>query len=795
MGSEERTRGRRSARSQCPTAATPVPSGGHVPVEMKLRTPSQRDEWVDRPQLIRRLAGAATKLVLVDAPAGTGKTTLVAQWRSSPAEHRPFAWITLDGCDNDPVRLWSHVVSALQRARPEFGSARLASLLNANAQNAIGSFLPSLVNELTSISAPVVLVLDDYQVIEERVCHDQLEFLIHHLPPLVQIVLVTRADPPLPLGRLRATGDVTEIRMRELRFTSAEVSAFVHKVSGVQLSQESLASLVEQTEGWAAGIYLAGFSLRGHSSPDRFIRQFTGSNRYVTDFLIEEIISSQPPTTQQFLARTSILTRFNASLCDAVTGSLNSAEIIDALERQNLLVVSFDDNRQWYRYHHLFRQALLGQLTRAAPRMIPVLHERASRWHRLHGSPAEAVEHALSADDVTGAIELIAHRWFRCVNAGNFAAISGWLRSIGDEAIAGNPVAAHCAAWVAALSGELARVRRWLTVLDSAEYKGPLPDGMQSLASSAALLRGTFGFDGLRSMHESAAMATQLETDPQSPWYALARAALGSALYLSGEVARATVLLEEALRSEASIPMIYAATCALVCLAAVEDGQIERAQDLAHSALHIVRDPGLHLDETPQSSIAYTAAGAVYAAQGRPEEARREFERALRPGSRSVGISPWPRLVLLLRFAPVMLDLGDRPAAIELVKEARAMLTSLPDSPAVMLARLEQLDRQIAGKQDKQGITEPLTDREKAVLDLLREPLSQRQIGQELFLSTNTIKSHIRSIYRKLGVSTRHEAVQRGRELEIRLSLALYLARAHSQTSPFLGVQWRLLLS
>ena len=378
-------------------------------IETKLHAPAVRKEWVQREELVGYLAGcASSRLVLVAAPAGFGKTTAVAQWRASMIEDRRFAWVSLDRGDDDPARLWWHVVSALQRACPEFGGEDVLRALRAQVPDIPGKVLPSLVNELAALRAPVVLVLDDYHVISEPSCHDQVAFLLSHLPATVQLVLVTRADPPLPLARLRAAGEMAEVRAPELRFAPAQAAALVRTVAAVDLSEPDLADLVERTEGWPAGVYLAALSLHGHSSPGAFVRQFTGDNRFIVDFLAEEVLSRQPAEIRQFLTRTAVLDRFCAPLCDAVTGSANAAEIIDVIERDNLFLVPLDDNRQWYRYHHLFAQVLRGQLARTEPAIVPALHQRASAWHRQSGSAEEAIDHALAAGDVAAAVDLIA---------------------------------------------------------------------------------------------------------------------------------------------------------------------------------------------------------------------------------------------------------------------------------------------------------------------------------------------------------------------------------------------------
>src|ERR1019366_2546219 len=321
------------------------------------------------------LAGVTARLVLVDAPAGFGKTTLVAQWRSSPAESRAFAWVSLDPGDNDPGRLWWHVVCAVQRACPKFSAGDLLAAVRARAPDFAGTLLPLLVNELAALPEPVVLVLDDYHVIRDRGCHDQVAFL------------------------LLAAGEMAEIRARQLRFAPAQAARLVAAVAGIDLSEPDLADLAGRTEGWPAGVYLAALSLRVHPAPGAFIRQFTGDSRFVVDFLAEEVLSRPPAGIRQFLARTSVLSRFCAPLCDAVAGPAGSAEIIGMLERENLFVVPLDDTRQWFRYHHLFAQVLRSELARTEPDIAAALHQRASAWHRRSGSADEAISHARAAGD------------------------------------------------------------------------------------------------------------------------------------------------------------------------------------------------------------------------------------------------------------------------------------------------------------------------------------------------------------------------------------------------------------
>jgi LuxR family maltose regulon positive regulatory protein len=400
--SEAGATGRRGLR------AVPAPGSGmlpDLPMETKLHAPSLRKEWVARAELISVLAATAAKLVLIEAPAGFGKTILAAQWRASVLEDRPFAWVSLDRGDDDPGRLWRHVVHSLIRACPGLNGDEVLRAARVPIPDITGTVIPLLVRELAALRAPVVLVLDDYQLIRERSCHEQVAFLLLNLPPSAEIVLITRTEPPFPLARLRAAGEMVEIRMPDLRLEPTEAAALVHNVSGFELAEPDLAVLLERTEGWPAGLYLAALSLRGHPSPSAFIRQFTGDNRFIVDFLAEEVLTQQPSDIRQFLARTAVLDRFCAPLCDAVTGSANATAVLDVLERENLFLVPLDDNRQWYRYHHLFAQLLRGQLARTEPDIVPSLYERASAWHRESGSTNEPIGYTLAAGDGAGVVE------------------------------------------------------------------------------------------------------------------------------------------------------------------------------------------------------------------------------------------------------------------------------------------------------------------------------------------------------------------------------------------------------
>jgi LuxR family maltose regulon positive regulatory protein len=745
-----------------PAASRPVPGYLATPVESKLHPPDQRKEWIPRHGLVRILLATEAKLVLVQAPAGYGKTIAVAQWRGAAIQGRPFAWVSLDRGDDDPAHLWWHVACALQRASPGLGGGTLLRSFRARDPDITERPLPHLVNAVANLAEPVVLVLDNYHLVTEQRCHEQVAFLLRNLLPPAQIVLITRTSPPLHLARLRAAGDLAELGMNELRMDVGEVADLVAAVAGVRLDDRDLADLTGRTEGWPAAVYLAALSLRGATDPRGMIRRFTGGNRHIADFLFEEVISRQPDHVVRFLTNTAILDRFTAPLCAAVTGMADAAGIIDVLERENLFLVALDASRQWFRYHHLFAQTLRSRLALREPVLMPALHRRASAWFRDQGLVDEAVDHARAAGDVAGTVDLIAGHWYAYVNAGRTETVRGWIKQLSDEQVTADPLAAHCAAWVAALSGEPETVQRLIPVVEEGKHAGALPDGMRSLKFSAALLRGAFGFDGIRVMRESAARAVEMDDDPQSPWRVFALAAYGFSLHLSGD-SRAAETLRKGMLTKVDGPLVRLAALCGGALLAAEDGRLDQARALADAARQIADGNGLR--DLPQSTLAHTVTGVVRAQEGRLQEARSELEHALRSRRKWLGLSPWPTVEALIRLASVLCDQGDGTRAAALLAEARDVLIALPDGAEAQHARLERLQRRLSGAPGGTALAEPLTGRETTVLRLLRGALSRGEIARHLGLSPNTVRSHTRAIYRKLGVSTRRAAVSRGREL------------------------------
>jgi ATP/maltotriose-dependent transcriptional regulator MalT len=403
----------------------------------KFHLPRLRPDLLARPRLIDQLnRAAAHELVLVSTPAGFGKTTLLAEW--ARASERPVAWLSLDAGDNDPARFWRYVVGAVDRVHAGIGD-RVLPLVNAPEQPTPEAVVTVLVNELAARAGECWLILDDYHLIESRPVHDSLAFLLERLPPHAHAVLASRSDPPLPLPRLRARGQLAELRAGDLRFTPEEVAAVLGETWGLDLPEESIAALEARTEGWVSGLQLAALALRGAADPARLVQEFAGSHRYVLDYLTEEVLERQPEDVKAFLLETSVLERLSGPLCDAVTGRLDGQRMLEDLERANLFVVPLDAERRWYRYHHLFADLLRAHLHPAAPDRVPELHRRAAGWAEAHGPIEDAVRHALAAGDDAWAARLVERSVDAVLRRGEGATLRRWLSMLPRQLVASHP--------------------------------------------------------------------------------------------------------------------------------------------------------------------------------------------------------------------------------------------------------------------------------------------------------------------------------------------------------------------
>jgi LuxR family transcriptional regulator, maltose regulon positive regulatory protein len=757
------------ARTHSAARAVAAATAGHRPaaplgrpgpdlVRSKLVAPAPRAGLIARAGLQSLLqASLEARLCLVAAPAGSGKTTLLAQWRADAGAGR-VAWVSLDEGDNDPTRFWVYVVEALRTVEPGVGGAALEALRGRSAE-LDRLVLPSLLNDLRGVEAPMVLVLDDYHLVTEARCHQTLGFFLDRLPALVHVVLATRADPPLPLARMRVRGELAELRMADLQFTGDEAAVLLNEAMGLALAAEDVARLAERTEGWAAGLYLAGLSIRGRQDASAFIASFHGDNRSVADYLATEVLERQPTHIRRFLLRSSVLERLSGPLCDAVLEAEGSAELLEELERSNLFLVPLDDHRRWYRYQHLFAQLLRQELGSREAALVPVLHRRAAAWHQAAGQAGQAIGHATAAGEFAQAGALIVQHWVR----ERRATVARWLRALPEEAILADPSLAFVAAWTDGFSGApKQQVDRWLAAVEDPAWDGALPDGISSLAFGAALTGAVLVFDDVGRAVRAARRALELAgTRPsRSRW--MAQAALGQALYLCGQPAQARPPLEEVVQlAPAAQPHAFVTALAILSLLAGVGDDEQTATVLARRAAEVAE--AHRLGAEPVSGIVHLALGRALALQGRLAEAETELGWALdRFRIESMAIFRAPALLLL---ASVQRDHGDLPGARSLLHQARALIEGLAD-PGAMPALLEQAQQELDRAQPvgPQLIT-PLTERELAVLRQLPTRLSAAEIGRELSVSVNTIRSQVQAIYRKLQVSTRADAVDHARRL------------------------------
>ncbi|HEV2243679.1 MAG TPA: LuxR C-terminal-related transcriptional regulator [Streptosporangiaceae bacterium] len=430
----------------------------------KLYVPRRQAGFVVRPRLVDRLdRGLERGLILVCAPAGSGKTALLADWAGR--SQRPLAWLSLDAGDNDPARFWRHAAAALERVRPGIGD-RVGPLLGPSAPSSSEGLVTALINEMALDSGETVLVLDDYHLIEAQPVHAALGFLIDHLPPGMHLILASRSDPPLALPRLRALGQLTELRAADLRFSADEAAALLSEAAGPGLAGEAVDALTARTEGWAAGLQLAALSLRGQADVTEFVATFSGSHRYVLDYLAGEVLDRQTGEIREFLLETSVLERLSGELCDAVTGRPGGQAMLDAIERANLFLVPLDDVRGWWRYHQLFADLLRVRLRQQQPDRVTALHRAAAAWHEAHGLADDAVQHAVAADDTAWAARLIEQNFDAVYFTGESATLRRWLAQLSADLIRSRPRLGLALAYMALASGDISAV----TPLEAAEH-------------------------------------------------------------------------------------------------------------------------------------------------------------------------------------------------------------------------------------------------------------------------------------------------------------------------------------
>ena len=735
--------------------------GAPILLVTKLQPPPVPAQAVARERLFERLRdGRGARLSLVACPAGFGKSTLLAAWLEADARERPTAWVTLDEGDNDAVVLWSHVIEALRRACPDLADETLTTL--AVTAPVLEVLLPTLVNALAG-QGEVVLVLDDFHRVSSPSTRESVAWFVEHLPATVQLVLSSRTDPALPLGALRAHGQLVELRVDELRFTPAEANEFLNDRLDLDLAAADVELLVARTEGWPAGLYLAALSLYGAEDKHALVKDFDGTSAHVVDFVASEVLAAHEPELQTFMLRTSVLERLCAPLCDAVLGGSASDDALESLARSNLFLLPLDDQRRWFRFHHLFAEILRLELERRDPELVATLHRRAFEWHREFGTTDDAIRHAVAAEAIAEAGQLIAENWVHYANAGRTESVLDWLTRFPEALLESDARLLLVEAWVSALRGREVDMRRAVAGVRELGGldEGPLPDGFVSLESSLSVLSATFGWGDVAAILEHGGRSAELE-GPESPWRPVITWALGWAHYCNGDLAEAERWLEEttALAPAADQWIVGVAATADLSLIAGRHGRRDEQMRLAVRAVELAAERGL-IDAVEDGEV-HTAHGVALAAQGRHEEALPSLEKGV--FLRRLWGQPLDLIDGLIELAAVASATGDRGRAEELFAEAEAIAAACRDAGALPGRVAAARGAARIGPRTRAPTQAELSERELAVLRLLQGRLSQREIAGELFLSFNTVHSHVKAIYRKLGVSSRDEALQRARD-------------------------------
>jgi len=725
-----------------------------VVITTKLFRPGLRQQTVERKRLYDLLReGRTLPLTLVVAPAGWGKSTIVADWLAR--DDVTAGWVSLDGGDNDPKRFWRYLLLAADQAGSAAGAAALRRL-DAAGSDVLRDVLPAFVNELASAETPLVLVLDDYHLVTSTRVHTTVAMLLDRSPPQLHLMLLTRADPPLPLSRLRVSGDLAELRADDLRFSAAEAVEFFSSRLGPLLSEHDVLRLLARTEGWAAGLQLAALRLRDRADPADFIERLTGADWHIVNYLGEEVLASQPAEIQEFLLVTSILNRMCAPLCDALTGRADGASLISEIYRANLFLVPLDDEHRWFRYHHLFGGLLRHELARTAPDRPSVLHQRAAQWYADRGDAAEAIGHAIASGDGSLSGRLVAAHWRRPFNAGQLETVRMWLDALPAELVATSASLSAARVWVALDTGRLEEVG---AALDTAETSVP-PDAQLMVLRALQLYKaGDVG--------GAAARLREISPSAGDPFIATVHQLVqGISWMWLGDTGRAGELLVEAARRAEDdgnrLAYIYAEGCR--ALLAVNRGDLALADSLVADA---------------ESAVAQTLSGSHFVAmfpalagarlgieRADWAGARHAAEVAVELGRRGAGRVELAAALLTAakasRICPDPQDRGVDPGA--LVGEARGILRHCADPGPLVSTWLAGEQRAVAALTRQEGLIEPLTDRELTILRLLPAPSSLRELASELFVTPNTLKTHLRAIYRKLGAESREEAVIRARE-------------------------------
>jgi LuxR family transcriptional regulator, maltose regulon positive regulatory protein len=728
--------------------------------EAKLMLPRVQPRVVRRPRLLHSLDGAAA-LTLVDAPVGYGKTMLLRSWCAE--QSRPVAWITLDAADADPARLWTYVASAVDRVAEGVGRPALRRLAAAGGRIEVA--VEQLLNGLHSYGQPLAIVFDDLHLVGSEVSFRSIEHAVERLPANVRVLAATRSDPPIHLARLRARGVLKEVRASELAFGVDEARELLVGREGIELDDEDLELLVERTEGWPAGLYLAALWLRDLPDPNEGVRSFAGSHRQVADYLAGEVLQSLAPATKDFLMRTSALGRLTPELCDAVLNRQGSAEVLAELNRSNVFIVALDGRGEWFRYHHLFGELLRLELAETGLADPADLHRRAAAWYRGRGLVEDAIEHAAAAGDHGMVAEVLDEYAVELFQSGRVELFLSWVKRLPPELLVERP---SLPAFGVLAAGQLGRpgieVQQLLSVAERTRQEHPTSWAPLHEAIVEVTRVAFIESDVTAAVEHAHRAVSAAQADVGATFTVAALASLSNALFFAGDLAQArTVALQAVERPEATQrPGGYVAALGLLAAIDAEEARTASAVAWGRQAIGYARETG-QADLWPVA-IAHLGLASALARTGHLAEAERQAARGER-------LRRTPQLTAahahaLLVLAEVRAARSQLSRAARDLERARAAIAELPDPgrlPA-LAARVQKMLADPPARPKQSPIEEP-SPGELAVLRYLGSDLSQREIGVRLYVSLNTVKTHTRELYRKLGVHSRSQAVTRARRL------------------------------
>ena len=727
----------------------------------KLRRPLVRPGTVRRPSLVERLAQDDRRpIVSVIAPPGYGKTTVLSQWAERNGQSS--AWVSVDERDNDPKVLLTYVAEALNAVEPI--DERVFDALASPGSSVPGSVVPRLGSAFSSMTSPVALVLDDVHMLRNRECQAALAVLADHVPGGSRLAVAGREPPPLRVARLRAEGRILEIGLGDLSLDRDEASLLLRNAD-IAVGEEDVTELHRRTEGWPAGLYLAALYLREGGPMASAAVSFGGDDRLVSEYMESEFLARISRRQRAFLTRTAVLERMCGPLCDAVLEVSGSAAALAEMERSNLLLVPLDRRGQWYRYHHLFRDMLLAELRRLEPDLIPALHRRAAQWHERHSEPAEALEYWMKAGQADSAARLVGTLAFPAYQQGRVATSERWFRWLEDHGPTANqPAAAVLAAMISALTGKPGQAEGWAEAAEQAAAPARMPDGSASPEPWLALMRALLCRGGVEQMRADAELAARTMA-ARSFWRPSATLYLAVAHLMAGDPDRADALFQDAATAGREGMANLGACVALGerSLLAIARGAWEAAGRHLSEARSLARDA--NLEDYPPVTILHAVAARIALHQADRPRAIAELTRAqrLRPGLTYA----LPHLAVQARIelARCHLALSDFAAAQILLQEVTEVLARCPRL-GIFVGQAGELQAELSRARGSfiPGAS-ALTAAELRLLPVLPTHLSFPEIAEEMFLSPNTVKSQAMSIYRKLGASSRSQAVTRSREL------------------------------